>query len=288
MKTEEKTMIAIGATIHAPIEKVWKFWNEPKHIVRWNAASDDWHCPRAENDLRPGGKIVAQMEAKDGSQGFDFEGIYDEVRTNEQIAYTMPDGRKVRVSFKRNESSTLVDEVFEAEDLYPHEMQREGWQAILNNFKKYVESSTLHFEISINAAASKVYQTMLDQQKWIEWTGVFNPTSSYKGSWEKGSKILFLGADQDGNTGGMVSRIKENIPNQFVSIEHLGIIQNDREITSGPEVAGWAGALENYSFADKNGQTLLSVYLDAHEEFKSYFTETWPKALKKLKAICED
>ncbi|WP_423128636.1 SRPBCC domain-containing protein [Gaoshiqia sp. Z1-71] len=288
MKTEERTMITIGVTIHAPVEKVWKFWNEPGHITRWNAASDDWHCPRAENDLRPDGKIIARMEAKDGSQGFDFEGIYDEVLPHERIAYTLADGRKVRISFKGNGSETLVEEVFEAENVYPHEMQREGWQAILNNLKKYVEASTLHFEISIHAGAGKVYQTMLDQERWIEWTAEFNPTSSYKGSWEKGSKILFLGSDQDGNMGGMVSRIKENIPNRFISIEHLGIIQNDREITSGPEVDGWVGALENYSFTEQNGKTLLSVDLDTNEEFKSYFTETWPKALKKLKTICEN
>ncbi len=114
-----------------------------------------------------------------------------------------------------------------------------------------------------------------------------NPTSYFEGSWEKDSKILFLGTDKDGNKEGMVSRIKENIPNKLISIEHLGILKNDKEITSGTEVEGWAGALENYTFNEDNGKTFLSVDMDSNQQFKSYFEETWPKALNKLKAICE-
>jgi uncharacterized protein YndB with AHSA1/START domain len=185
-----------------------------------------------------------------------------------------------------------VAESFEAENVYSHDMQRAGWQSILDNFKKYVEAShqleTLNFEILIDAKPEKVYDIMFDEGHYREWTAEFSPSSRYEGSWKKGSKILFLGEDQDGNTGGMVSRIKENIPNQFVSIEHLGMIQNDREITSGPEVEGWAGALENYTFTGVNNKTLLSVEMDANQQFKSYFLETWPKALDKLKRICEN
>jgi hypothetical protein len=146
----------------------------------------------------------------------------------------------------------------------------------------------LHFEIRIDAKTDIVYKTMLDEKTFAEWTSEFNSSSHFEGSWEKGAQILFLGTDQDGHVGGMVSRIKENIPNKFVSIEHLGIIQNDKKMTSGPEVEGWAGALENYSFAEENGNTLLMVDVDLNQEFKSYFSETWPKALRKLKALCED
>ena len=146
---------------------------------------------------------------------------------------------------------------------------------------------TLHFEISIKAPAMKVYQVMLDEKTYKEWTSVFNATSQFVGSWEKGSKVLFVGTDEKGETGGMVSRIKENIPGKFVSIEHLGILAGDKEILEGPEVEGWAGALENYTFTEKNGETLLGVDLDSNQEFKDMFSDLWPKALEKLKAIVE-
>jgi uncharacterized protein YndB with AHSA1/START domain len=135
------TTITIETTIKAPVEKVWQYWTSPQHIVNWNSASDDWHTPKAENDLRVGGKFASRMEAKDGSQGFDFSGIYNAVQTNQLIEYTMGDGRKVKVVFKSNGDETKVVEDFEAESTYPVEMQREGWQAILNNFKKYVEGN---------------------------------------------------------------------------------------------------------------------------------------------------
>ena len=135
-----KTVITVEATVNAPVEKVWECWGNPQHITQWCNASDDWHAPRAENDLRTGGKFSTRMEAKDGSFGFDFGGEYDEVRTNELIAYTMGDGRKVKVIFTNQGNATKVVESFEAEDQNPVEMQQGGWQSILNNFKKYTES----------------------------------------------------------------------------------------------------------------------------------------------------
>jgi uncharacterized protein YndB with AHSA1/START domain len=138
---ETPTIITIEATVHAPVTKVWSFWSEPKHIVKWNNASDDWHTTRAENDLQVGGKFLSRMEAKDGSFGFDFLGIYDEVKTNEAIAYTMGDGRKARVVFSATDTETKVVTTFEAETENSIELQQGGWQAILNSFKKYVESN---------------------------------------------------------------------------------------------------------------------------------------------------
>jgi uncharacterized protein YndB with AHSA1/START domain len=135
------TRITIDTTIKAPVEKVWKFWSAPEHITKWNAASPDWHTPHAENDLRPGGKFSSRMEAKDGSFGFDFGGVYDEVRTNELITYTLGDGRKVRVEFTSKDGETKVTETFDAESTHSEEMQRGGWQAILDNFKIYAEKS---------------------------------------------------------------------------------------------------------------------------------------------------
>lgn len=133
--------ITLTSTINAPVEKVWKLWTSPEHIMRWNNASPDWHTPSAENDLRTGGKFSSRMEAKDGSAGFDFSGIYDEVKPHELIAYTMGDGRKVSAYFTAENGATKVVKTFETEQTNSIEIQREGWQSILDNFKKYAESN---------------------------------------------------------------------------------------------------------------------------------------------------
>lgn len=139
---ETKAKITVQALINAPVEKVWEFWTAPQHITKWNNASDDWHTPHAENDLRTGGKFSARMEAKDGSFGFDFGGVYDAVEENKLIAYTMDDGRKVEVKFtSNNDNETKIVETFDPESENSLELQRSGWQSILDNFKKYVEAS---------------------------------------------------------------------------------------------------------------------------------------------------
>src|SRR5882724_8453597 len=140
METTNVTTVTVENTVKAPVEKVWTLWSGPEHITKWNNASDDWHTPRAENDLRTGGKFSARMEAKDGSFGFDFGGVYDKVVTNELIEYTIGDGRKVIVQFGSNGNETKIVETFEAEGTNPIEMQRGGWQAILDSFKKYAEA----------------------------------------------------------------------------------------------------------------------------------------------------
>lgn len=136
MKT---TKITIEATVNAPLSVVWKNWTELTYITQWNNASDDWHTPHAENDLRVGGKFLSRMEAKDGSFGFDFEGIYSEVKPFEKIKYGLEDGREVETIFAENGENTEITTTFDAENENPIEMQKDGWQAILNNFKKYVE-----------------------------------------------------------------------------------------------------------------------------------------------------
>lgn len=135
-----KTVLNIQTTINAPLAKVWDAFNDPEQVVMWNNASPDWHTPTAENDLQAGGKFLYRMEAKDGSFGFDFGGIYDEVIPQQRIAYTLGDGRKVAADFTSEGNTTHIAEQFEAEDQNPLEMQQSGWQSILDNFKKYVES----------------------------------------------------------------------------------------------------------------------------------------------------
>ena len=140
MTTQGKnTQITVKAEISAPVSMVWKYWTTPKDIVNWNNASIDWHTTQAENNVCVGGTFNYRMEAKDGSAGFNFEGVYDNVILHRKIEYTIGDGRKVKIVFTETENKTLVSETFEAEKTNPVEMQQNGWQAILDNFKRYVE-----------------------------------------------------------------------------------------------------------------------------------------------------
>ena len=141
METQEKTVITVQNTVNAPIEKVWEYWTNPEHVKQWNNASDDWHTPTAANDLKTGGSFVYRMEAKDGSFGFDFGGVYDDVQQHQYIEYTIEDGRKVKINFTAKGDTTEVVESFEAENTHAVELQKGGWQAILDNFKQYTENN---------------------------------------------------------------------------------------------------------------------------------------------------
>ncbi len=134
------SVIAVETFINQPVEKVWALWTEPQNIQCWNHASNDWHTPYAENNLQVGGHFLYRMEAKDGSFGFDFSGTYTQVILHDTITYTADDDRKVSVFFKKTLEGTQITENFEAEETNPIEMQKMGWQSILDNFKKYAES----------------------------------------------------------------------------------------------------------------------------------------------------
>lgn len=131
--------IHISINVLAPLSQVWECWTQPEHITKWNFASEDWHCPSAINDLQPNGKFSWRMEAKDGTMGFDFEGVYDEVNWEKSLSYHLGDHRTVSVSFSEINGVTTVHESFETEDQNSAEMQKTGWLAILTNFKKHVE-----------------------------------------------------------------------------------------------------------------------------------------------------
>lgn len=139
MENKNIKTISVSVSVNAPIEKVWEHWNEPKYITQWYNASDDWHSPYAENDLRVGGKFKTTMAAKDGSAAFDFEGVYTSIVFNKQIVYDVSDGRKVIVKFYVKNNETMIEETFDPEEINSIELQRGGWQAILNNFKSHVE-----------------------------------------------------------------------------------------------------------------------------------------------------
>lgn len=145
----------------------------------------------------------------------------------------------------------------------------------------------LNYSIEIKAKAEKVFKTMLSKPTYEQWTAAFNPSSTFEGGWNKGDKIYFIGEGEDGKKGGMIARIAENIPNQFISIQHYGMLDGETEITEGPLVDSWRNALENYTFSETNGVTTLSVEVDTSDDYVEYFDEKWPKALAILKGICE-
>lgn len=145
-------MITIQTQISAPIETVWACWTQPEHITQWNFASDDWHCPSASNDLQPGGTFSWRMEAKDGSMGFDFIGTYDHIETHAAIDYHLEDERKVEIRFTVDGDTVILKESFETEGTHTDELQRQGWQAILNNFKTYAESLWVSRKLQVSSS----------------------------------------------------------------------------------------------------------------------------------------
>lgn len=145
----------------------------------------------------------------------------------------------------------------------------------------------LQFSITVNAPRQKVWDTMLADPTYRQWTSEFSPGSHYVGDWNPGSKILFLGPDKEGKLGGMVARIAESRPPEHISIEHIGVVQDGREDTESEAVKGWAGARENYTFTETAGGTEVSIEMDTNEEHEAMFREIWPRALQKLKAIAE-
>ncbi|HLP73127.1 MAG TPA: SRPBCC family protein [Bacteroidales bacterium] len=289
METLAKTKITVETAVNAPVEKVWDLWTDPRHVMHWNYASIDWHTPYAESDLKVGGKFFYRMESSDGKNGFNFSGEYNNIELYKHIEYTIADGRKVRVTFSPKGTGTRISEIFEAETANAPERQQEGWQAILDNFKRYAEyrNDIKHFEVDINAEPAKVYNALISPETFEQWSSVFSPGSHFKGSWSKGSKIRFIGSGKNGKEEGLIGRIRENIPDKFISIEYFGFIKDGVDTMCGPEVDDWQGALENYTLVPGAGKTILAIDLDVIPEFSQLFEEQWPKALEKLKEICE-
>jgi uncharacterized protein YndB with AHSA1/START domain len=146
---------------------------------------------------------------------------------------------------------------------------------------------TLQFKTTIKADVEKVYHTMLGEETFKQWTGIFHPTSRYEGNWDKGSKIKFIGEGKDGKQEGMVGIVRENKPSEFVSVEYIALVDGDKEVSTGPGVAEWLNTFENYTFENHNGETTVTVDIDMNDEMIAYFNEKYPQALNKLKEICE-
>lgn len=289
MTTSEKTTITVEATVQASPDLVWELWTNPLHITQWNYASPDWHTPRAENDLRPGGKLSSRMEARDGSFGFDFEGIYDAVEEKKHIAYTIADGRRTDVTFRAEGDATHITETFEAENTNPAELQKGGWQSILNTFKKYAEYAAefqpQHYSIVISAPREKVWKTMLEPETYVQWTNVSWPGSRYEGTWAAGETLKFVGE----TGGGTKAILRDYRENEFALAEHIAILEDGgTEDTESAGAKSWIGSREVYFLREKDGKTVLDTLMYLKPAWKDMFTEDWPKAMKKIKELSEN
>lgn len=290
MDTNSKTQITITATIKAPINQVWAMYNDPYHITKWNSASEDWHCPQAESDFREGGKFSSRMEAKDGSMGFDFWGIYQKIQVNKLLSYEIGDGRKASVFFEEIENESRVTIQFEAEGTNSLEMQQAGWQAILDNFKNYVEflqTEFFHMEIEILASPAQVFDKMFSHDSYREWTSIFSPGSYFEGTLNKGERIYFLTTNEKGQREGMIGTIADLVPDYHCSFKFIGLVNDGKEIEEGEEIDNLKGSFENYTLVDHTNKTILKIDMGPGGDYKDYFEKTWPKALHKLKTICE-
>jgi len=138
---EKRKQITVSASVNVPVDYVWTYWTEPEHILGWNHASEDWHTQAAENDLRENGRFLYRMEAKDGSYGFDFTGVYKKIIPFKEIDYELDDSREVRITFESKEDKSVITETFEAESTQSVKMQKAGWQSILDHFKIYAEKT---------------------------------------------------------------------------------------------------------------------------------------------------
>ncbi|QBQ41517.1 SRPBCC domain-containing protein [Sphingobacterium psychroaquaticum] len=144
-----------------------------------------------------------------------------------------------------------------------------------------------NYRIEINASAAHVFETMLGKTTYKQWTAEFNPTSDFEGHWELGEKISFIGYNKEGEKEGMLGKIAAYIPNKHISIQYIGLIHQNTEITEGPMVEEWVGLFENYTFTENDGVTTVAIEVDVNAEFENYFDSTWPKALQRLKELCE-
>ncbi|MBX3163119.1 MAG: SRPBCC family protein [Bacteroidetes bacterium] len=259
-----------------------------------------------------------EYEGSDGTVGFTYKWNGEKMGEGKQIITNIVEGEKIEsdLDFGFGDAAHAylsVEEISPDETLvkwgitgktpYPWNLMSlffdmsKDFEEGLKNLKDVLENQQsshtmkkVQYTINIKASAEKVYKTMLgiDNIKTYEqWTAAFNPTSTYEGKWDKGSKIYFVGTDEDGRRGGMVSEVREIIPNKFVGIVHYGILDGDNEITEGAEVEKWAGAHENYSYEENNGITTVTIDIDVTEDFIDYYNTTCPQALEKLKNICE-
>jgi uncharacterized protein YndB with AHSA1/START domain len=283
--------ISISQNIKASPSQVFESYLNPKDNQRWQNAGGGWSTGFVNIDAQNGGRFEAEFKAADGVNDFVFGGTFDQIIPNQKINYTMDDGRKSEVLFEEiSPNQTKVSINFEAENQNSAELQQQGWNQILVNFKTFVErkvnpkNAILVKNIEIKTSKEKVWETLLDQQSYQKWTAIFCEGSYYEGEMKLNNKIWFLSPGKSG----LSSLVKVLIPGFQVSFEHLGAVKNGVEDFESPEFLGWKGARETYTLTEKNGITNLEIYQDLTKTELEMFDKMWDKSLQKIKELSEN
>lgn len=267
-----KTTLQVSTDVAADPASVWTRFTVPGHIMQWNFASEEWHCPAAENDLRPGGVYRTRMEARDGSQGFDFEGVYDEVVPESRLAYTLTNGRQVKTEFSDQNGRTRVTTTFEPEDSFPIEVQQAGWQAIIDNFRRYVESEPermVREQVTIDTPADTVWSIITHPRYARELGQQFDKNAYVRSDWQLGSAVEFVYEPERIAATGTISELK---PLELIRIDF--------------DFDGFA-YYESFHFSSTEGQTILTAEAGPYTHARDEHATVWSNWLQKVRELSE-
>lgn len=292
--------ITINKTINASVNHVWQAYLDPEDNKRWNTAGFGWTVGETHFDPRVGGKFEAEYKSPDGKNDFMLEGTFVEIIENQKIIYEMPQNemdkakRVVEINFESvgndSTSQTNFTVTFDAEDMNTLDRQKQGWNAILENFKKFVErksnpkNQALQKSIKIKSSPHKVWKVLTNKEKYKLWTAPFTDGSYYEGEMQYLNKIYFLSPDNIG----LVSEVKVCIPDFQLSFEHLGTVKDGVEDLDSVEFGSWKGARETYTLSFNDGITTLDIYQDMSAKENQFFDSKWDTALEIIKQIAQE
>lgn len=282
-------VITITTTIQAPIHTVFESYLSPADNLRWNTAGEGWTVSHTTINPVIGGTYSIGFKSPDGANDFDFGGVYTNIIPDQLITSILDDGRHVKVLFEEKDNEAIVTIEFDAEQENSLELQEQGWGKILTHFKQFIErkSKPTHRSIlktiDIHASVEKVWDVLLQDQSYRQWTKVFDEDSYYEGEMKYQGKIKFLSS----HNGGLASNVHVYIPYYQISFEHLGVIIDGVEDFDNPQFADWKGARETYTLTPQGSSTHLEIYVELTQEEYEYMSNLWDQALIKIKDLAE-
>jgi len=278
--------ITVSIEINERLDLVWEKFTRADHIVNWYFASPSWHAPSANVDFVDGGMFSIRMEAWDKSFGFDYKGKFQRITPMKSIQYILEDQREVLTSFTEYESAVKITQTFESEDANNLELQKQGWQATLESFKRYVETDFLIFEshIDIHASQEVIWDSITQLEKYQIWTKAFSENAIFHGQWRQGETLDFITP----NRGGTRVLVDALIPNNSIHLVHTAVITPDNQSDStSPSAKPWVNTIENYELINKDNIVTFVAHIECHRSFYDFMKSSWDKALVDLKSYNE-
>ncbi len=272
-------VIEIEVLIKNSLDKVWEYWTGQPFISQWYSASDDWWTPWVNQNFQVDQGFVYRMEARDGSMGFDFSGVFTEIVDHEKIVYVLEDGRKVLTTFEERDGRILLKQAFDAEDQNSAQMQKDGWQAILNHFKSFCEGDQIEmsFRTVLGTNPNRVWEYLTLPRLYEEWAIAFSEQPKFVGQWVEGGTIDFIDF-QEGGTRVQLDKVK---PFEKLYMTHIAMIDGQAGIVEDhPEAPTWVGTKENYDLELVGKETILTIHIMCHPKYVDYLRNSWEKAVK--------